>query len=289
MATGTARLVDDLRWMGWRIGRLIEDARARGGVWHSNGFVVCTLDAADWGITDGGALRLHLWPAGERVRLASNPPVHDHVWDLASRVIVGRLHERRYEIENDPDGRYEPYWARYGKGRDSVLEPSGRRVRLVRTETIAHEAGSIYTLEAHRLHSSHARRGQLTATLMRTGPVSDESPRVIANAGRPPLGYTRPVVEPARLNELLDELVEELADPVAAENMRIVVERMNALSDEERAELIDRSCAEHQDLEDRLEVRGFWRDRMGEVAAGELEASGTGRWGGEGGPQGSGR
>lgn len=61
-------------------------------VLHPNGFVQLALN-------EESTLKLHVWPAEPLTDQAADYTIHDHVWDLASAVLLGELHHVVHDVE----------------------------------------------------------------------------------------------------------------------------------------------------------------------------------------------
>jgi hypothetical protein len=144
---------------------------------HPNGFIQLE-------IVEG--LRFHVWPEKPiRVREPATP-LHDHVFDLESTVLLGGLIDVAYEIDEHPEGDYEVCGVTCFASvrRDAALEPTdGRRYKLryVRARFIGR--GQTYAIPAFAFHDS--RPQGLTASLMRmTRFRKDRSARVLCLPGK---------------------------------------------------------------------------------------------------------
>ncbi|MEX1368784.1 MAG: hypothetical protein AB1Z98_36990 [Nannocystaceae bacterium] len=148
--------------------------------WHPTGFVVLPLLH-----DDRGALRLHLWPAGERNLGQPCWPVHDHVWRLRSWVLCGTVHSHGYEVRDDPEGEAMLYAVHYGGQRRSCMHRSERRVRVLAATSRRVEAGHRYTVEAGAFHASRVEAGDFAATLVATERTDRAHPWVVGPGDGP--------------------------------------------------------------------------------------------------------
>lgn len=146
---------------------------------HGNGFVQLDLN-------DEGTQRLRVWD-DDVPRQATYTGVHDHVFSMRSRVLVGTLIHTEYDYYPAIPGSHEVYRARREKGtQNTTLVPEGLSVVLETKQKLVLGAGSIYTFPAHKLHESTPRG--LTATLMEKfqAPVDYGSPMVLVMNGYQP-------------------------------------------------------------------------------------------------------
>lgn len=182
------------------------------GAWHPTGFVVVPLR------DDGrGALRLHVWPVGRRLLGRPCWPIHDHTWQLTSRVLCGSIEHERFVLTDDPQG--QPLYAvDYGPGRDSTLIRGERRGRVTSAGRHRVRAGQRYRVAAGEFHTTHGPPPtELAATLVATNRGGRTSPWVVGQAEAPPrIPVRRALVEPGRLRLAVQAVYGALAIDDAA-------------------------------------------------------------------------
>jgi hypothetical protein len=139
---------------------------------HPNGFVQLDLNA-------GGTVRLHVWP-DTRLPQLPGAEIHDHVFDMMSHRLLGRLENVRYELVPASEGAYGVARARYANKNSSSLEVTGERGHLVEVER---DDRAHYFLPAFELHSTHW--SGLTATIIEQVKVHPGSPRVLFRGDAP--------------------------------------------------------------------------------------------------------
>lgn len=202
------RLLDQAR-------ELVAVARERGAQprIHPNGFLQLDLkppESESWhegkqAGHSGADLRLHIWnpPDHELPHQDTVNEVHDHVFDMRSTVVRGRLTQRLYEFVVGgtrmvgPGGSeahvrsHEIYRAVYDKTSSSRLEPLGVQGVLRHLTDRLVIAGEGYTQPAFTLHDSlpndhgHINSG-LVVTLMEKVAVREGIPTVVCPIGQPP-------------------------------------------------------------------------------------------------------
>jgi hypothetical protein len=159
---------------------------------HPNGFIQLNLD-------DTGCYRLHVWPDDDLVQgQKTNHPIHDHIFTMHSRVIWGALMQVTMNASLTPDFDYyditcgdeifthEIFTASYSTAHESVLLPSGVRVRLSNLIERPFIAGKEYTQPAGTFHETKTLEG-LTATLMTKVKVFPKhTPRILIPLGVEP-------------------------------------------------------------------------------------------------------
>ncbi|WP_332798144.1 hypothetical protein [Sphingomonas sp. PB2P12] len=177
---------------------------------HPYGFVVVTLGTGG----DGGRVRyrLHIWRKGFSNDRSADLMIHDHVYDLASHVLVGGFLHDEY-VESAATGtEYACYRGLYD-GPHSELKRTDRTMRasLARSSNVA--AGDTYHLAARKLHVVTVDPDVFTATVLRTEYGPDLADPVILapmdadNYYR----FDRHLVASADANRSIDELFQLIA------------------------------------------------------------------------------
>ena len=149
-------------------------------VWHPLGFIHAKL--AD--VPDGGTYRLHLWSSEHRHVGEQRDKVHDHLFNVSSRVVAGAVENIRYrfvagESEDCCEMRvdYRPDCIR--------LVEAGvvGRLYVVQRERI--EAPGKYVVPRGELHETIPPEDGLALTVVRTSQPVDYKPRAILRRGTP--------------------------------------------------------------------------------------------------------
>jgi hypothetical protein len=187
----------------------IDALRATGRVprLHPAGFVQFDLEAPDAQPQrghSGGLRRLHVWD--ESIQATGDATIHDHVFDMRSRVLTGCLlqHVLTLELEHGGEPTHELYTAAYGiPGAASTLQPSGVLVRLAADDIERVPAGTHYVQPAFTFHRTEVEG--LTATVMEKITVHDGDARVLMPLDGVMTEDRREVTDPAPLWELIDE------------------------------------------------------------------------------------
>lgn len=109
------------------------------------------------GDEQGYALRLHIWHhLTPSVQVGFE--VHDHMFDMTSRILKGSVRQQTFIMDYDEVGDYQLYDARY-VSTGSILKTTGTRVRLSQATDEVFCTGSTYSLPAavfHRLSAAEA-------------------------------------------------------------------------------------------------------------------------------------
>lgn len=122
----------------------------------------------DWSIQGFGMLRLylggdqierlHIWDQEMAVENVSS--VHDHPWDLDSRIISGTLRNQRFVRDDDNGEPWQAVLIRTGEG-GHVLKPhTPWSLRALDVET--YQPGEQYHQDAPEIHESIPERGTVT-------------------------------------------------------------------------------------------------------------------------------
>ena len=119
---------------------------------HGNGFTQLPLSATR---------RLHVWHPHLPPIPGHNATIHNHVWDMQSRVLLGTLVHRTWNVVRDYSGRCTHDIYQLGEARPD--RHSGV-CRLELTGEYQMAAGSVYVFGVNQWHESEA--AGLTATLM---------------------------------------------------------------------------------------------------------------------------
>lgn len=133
---------------------------------HPNGFIQYDLDAAC-------TARLHVWPAVPLQAQKTRHPIHDHVFDMQSTILAGRLRNVLYKALPLDDfaaecaqfETYRMYRATRITKDDTVLAPADEKLyAVVSTVSEDCEPGDTYSMQQGVLHDSVP--DGLTCTLM---------------------------------------------------------------------------------------------------------------------------
>lgn len=178
------------------------EAHPPAAAWHPTGFVVVEL------LRDPhGALRLHLWPTGQREHGQPCWPIHDHVWHLQSHVLCGAVESHGYAVHDDPEGTSVLYAVEYGAARSSCMRRSARRVTVRAEAPRRVEAGRSYAVDAGAFHASRVPAEALAATLVVTRITARPWPWVVGELDAPAVV---PVERPAAEAGLVRALVQQV-------------------------------------------------------------------------------
>lgn len=151
--------------------RVLESARIRGAKikHHPLGFLRLPLSSRD----APERYYVHVWPGVEIARLDPSSEIHNHNFDLHSRVLLGGLTNREYNVEDDEDGPGRLLTMRY-EGDHTGRVPTSRRVRYQLAATCSYLPGDVYQIAKRTFHETVIDK-RPTATLMRKTSVDKHS------------------------------------------------------------------------------------------------------------------
>lgn len=139
--------------------RLLETARM--SYRHQLGFMKLTLRNDE----SGGALRLHVWDGGA----TELEDIHSHCADFISRIVLGGLEERHYELI--PGETFACFRYSFDSQAGHALSHADGLADVIQTAVTPLLAGAIYHRRSHELHT-------VASTLPNTITVSAWSARV---------------------------------------------------------------------------------------------------------------
>lgn len=171
---------------------------------HGNGFIQLDLN-------DEGTTRLHVWH-DDIPRQSIATPIHDHVFDLRSTVLLGTLIHEEFLPGTNQFGTHRIYRAEQEKDtQNTILVPDEGTVSLYPLQRLILGAGSIYSFPANKLHQSNG--VGLTATVMDKINFFGEygRPRVLVPIGQEPDNeFRRDNHDPETLWPFIEEVCERI-------------------------------------------------------------------------------
>lgn len=156
-------------------------------------------------------LRYHLWPNSWKMpTLEEGREDHDHTYNLSSLILAGELRHRTFEAIEDSQGTHEILDVSYRSG-DSVLQPTGRSVRMVCSGDDYYPSGRCYRLQPGTIHRAVPVKLPMATIVMTTDGDHSRKPRVLAKVGDvvAPTSFHRGPLNSAQiqtLNSTLEEL-----------------------------------------------------------------------------------
>lgn len=187
-----------------RLAELFAAGNLPEGFLHPYGFFVIHVARFE----DSSAIRLHLWPPGDRARQEPEWPLHSHVWDLRSIVLTGRLRHVVWRLV--PGSDYRLYEVGYSDTASDLV----RTESLWSAEKVVDEevgSGRSYELKSDLFHSIDAPNDMLSASLVFAAPPTARPARVLgAPSGAPSYRFLRNRVDERVVEKYLCQLQELL-------------------------------------------------------------------------------
>jgi hypothetical protein len=196
---------------------LIDDLRQRDHVprFHGNGFAQLYLTPNK---------RLHVWNPALPATREHNATVHDHIWDMQSRVLHGKLTNIVYDMIWEASGNTTFHYVNQDAvraGTGDFYEPSNGTYTMWEEARQELPAGSQYSLLARRFHQSVATRA---VSLMTKGPDKMGRPRIISPVGEVPTNAFDPATQPSE--EKLWAVIASALDDIGHSNQCFLKEEI---------------------------------------------------------------
>lgn len=156
--------------------------------WHPLGFVHAKLGEN----AEGEIFRLHLWLSGEGHKDEQSEKIHDHRFNIESRVLVGGIRNVLYDFEEDELGGERIVKVQYGVGRSEMRE-TGQIGRATPTATYDLTSPARYSIVHGQLHRTERIGATPSVTLVRTSPAQLYEPRVVFDKNTPLLAPRTPI------------------------------------------------------------------------------------------------
>jgi hypothetical protein len=172
---------------------------------HGNGFIQLDLNPE-------GTIRLHVWD-DEIPRQKVATPIHDHVFDLQSTVLLGTLIHETFEVPDWEGEDYLVYTAQQQEGtQNTILAPvSTTPVNASITQRLILGKGSIYTFPAGEFHQSDHQGTTVTIMEKRNAPLDYGRPRVLVPVGQEPDNdFHRDAHDPDMLWDIIERAVVQI-------------------------------------------------------------------------------
>ncbi len=150
-------------------------------------------------------IRIHIWPGPSKAPPQSRfPTIHNHLFSFESRVLVGRVLNKRYCLKSCEQGALRRFRIKY-KGEVSELTPLEDFASIVSVTEEEIKASHTYSLSAEEYHSSIADEG--TVTILRTKHTENANVFVLKERSHnTSLRFTRQKISFEELRQTLLEL-----------------------------------------------------------------------------------
>ena len=148
--------------------------------WHPLGFIHVRLLSP----SAGESFRLHLWPADYQHNQEQVDKIHDHLFNVTSKVLCGAVTNFRYTFSPDENGEWRELRVRYGPQVSSLCE-TGVVGNLQETEAQTFSAQSTYHVPRFALHQTASSSAQDTLTVVYTDSAVQYEPRAMFHRTHP--------------------------------------------------------------------------------------------------------
>lgn len=181
---------------------IIQLAKKQNGkfIWHPLGFILCKLSEEG-----ERKIRLHIWPNNNDRMQKPAWLIHNHIFDLKSWVIAGKIENTEYsEVEGEPN--YRAYNARYEKD-NSVLYRTDSLICLTKNNCSLINAGEVYKVPSGILHQSISLSESTSLTVCETTDQPNLNPIIAGDInGAARYSYSRAKVDERDLQAIVDEI-----------------------------------------------------------------------------------
>ncbi|MBV1883883.1 MAG: hypothetical protein KUG82_19745 [Pseudomonadales bacterium] len=168
--------------------------------WHPLGFVMCKLSQEN-----EKNIRLHIWPNSSEHVQEPQWLIHDHMFDLKSWVLSGKIENIEYEIASDFP-IYSIYQASYEQDK-SILHRTEQDLSIkVKNKSVV-SSGQIYEIASGILHQSISLSNSTAVTVCETIDRLDKNPIIAGDIkGRASYSYTRATVCDEDLQDIIGKI-----------------------------------------------------------------------------------
>lgn len=179
------------------------------GKWHPLGFMVFHLGVDE----RGQSLRLHIWPQTDRFTSTRGPHIHNHAWDLASRVVAGTYTDKIVKVSvamhnpDDEEVALRPYRLTYKSEGLDTFETDGTGVTVDVLESRRKVVGEGHEIKHGVFHVPRISPNQLTATLVLDAPSRGFDTTVLITGRKMPFEAQRRKVTGHEARKITDQLL----------------------------------------------------------------------------------
>ena len=149
-------------------------------VWHPLGFIHVKLLAP----SPTESFRLHLWPAELKHKEEQADKIHDHLFNVSSKVVAGSVKNVKYKFKPDKDGDHRILRVHYGQAKSELYE-SGLTGFLHKIESRTYEAPAAYYVPRFELHETVPSCLANSLTLVRTDSAAAYEPQAVFKKSSP--------------------------------------------------------------------------------------------------------
>lgn len=157
-------------------------------VWHPLGFIHVKLAQGELKDT----FRMHLWSSDHRNAREQSDKIHDHLFDVKSRVVVGSIKNVRYRFNPNANGKRREVRIDY-MPHDSGLRETNVYGDIEETNSDILQAPIEYAISKFELHETLLFASDLALTVVHTTEPVDYRPRAIFHRDTPLPPVRKPV------------------------------------------------------------------------------------------------
>ena len=196
---GWVTAFNEVKFSPQELVKLAVDIKAR-FIWHPLGFVMCKL-------SDEGdrKIRLHIWPNDRSREQKPTWLIHDHLFDLKSWVLAGKIENTVYGADSSPPN-FRIYQASYVNDK-SILNRTKRTLSIKEESKSVIASGGVYEVQSGILHRSISLSNKTSVTVCETINKLDKNPVIAGSlSGEKTYSYTRSAVSKTSIQDLLNNI-----------------------------------------------------------------------------------
>jgi len=177
---------------------------------HPLGFIYIELAKEDSAI-----YRLHIWAKDVRYTQEPNWPIHNHIYDIESYLIIGKIKQTTYNLVNAKENpSYPLYKIKYTK-KGTIKEKLKESTDLEISDIKILNTGESYSFPKESFHRIDVPNDSLTATLVKSSAINNNnSPIVVATEENKQknLIYNKDILNNDLIIQLLTTIIETLKE-----------------------------------------------------------------------------
>ena len=143
---------------------------------HPLGFIYIEL-----GHFESTIYRFHIWPKNIRYTQIPNWPIHNHIYNLQSIVLSGKLKQIEYEIIIDNEGDNKLFSVDYNS-QGTIKKDLKKRIKLIRRNITNLIQYNSYSFQKDLYHSIHVPKNMLSATFVKTSNIDNLKKPIVVSS-----------------------------------------------------------------------------------------------------------
>ncbi len=169
-------------------------------IWHPLGFILCKLSEEG-----EKKIRLHIWPNNNDRMQKPAWLIHDHLFNLKSWVVAGRIENIEYSVEEGTPN-FRVYHARYEED-SSVLYRTDKKIFITEKIKYLVSAGERYSVPSGMLHQSVSVSETTSVTVCETIDQPSIIPSIAGDiSGADKYSYTRVKVDESDFQSIIAKI-----------------------------------------------------------------------------------